>query len=64
MDEMVGGWRKLLNKELHNLYSSPDIITSRMIRSRRMRWSGRVAFMGRIGLHIGKRPLRIPRRRW
>jgi hypothetical protein len=31
-DEVTGGWRKLHNEELHNLYSSPDII--RMIRSR------------------------------
>jgi hypothetical protein len=31
------------NKELHNLYSSPDIV--RMIRSRRMRWIGHVARM-------------------
>jgi hypothetical protein len=34
-DEMTGGWRKLHNEELHNLYSSPSII--RMIKSRRMR---------------------------
>jgi hypothetical protein len=33
-DETIGSWRKLHNKELHNLYSSPDII--RMIKSRRM----------------------------
>jgi hypothetical protein len=32
-DEVTGGWRKLHN-ELHNLYSSPNII--RMIKSRRM----------------------------
>jgi hypothetical protein len=25
-DEVTGGWRKLHNKELHNLYSSPNII--------------------------------------
>jgi hypothetical protein len=25
-DEMTGEWRKLHNEELHNLYSSPDII--------------------------------------
>jgi hypothetical protein len=34
-DEVTGGWRKLHNEELHNLYSSPGII--RMIRSRRVR---------------------------
>jgi hypothetical protein len=50
MDEMTGGWRKLLNKELHNLYSSPSII--RMIKSRRKRWAGHVARMGRRGMHI------------
>jgi hypothetical protein len=38
-------------EELRNLYSSPDII--RMIRSRRMRWAGHVARMGRRGMHIG-----------
>jgi hypothetical protein len=34
-DEMMGGWRKLHNEKLHNLYSSPSII--RIIKSRRMR---------------------------
>jgi hypothetical protein len=29
-DEVTGGWRKLHNEELHNLYSSPRII--RMIK--------------------------------
>jgi hypothetical protein len=43
-DEVTGGWRKLHNEELHNLYSSPSII--RMIRSRRMRWVRHVARMG------------------
>jgi hypothetical protein len=36
-DEVTGGWRKLHNEELHNLYSSPSII--RIIKSRRMRWA-------------------------
>jgi hypothetical protein len=36
-DEVTGGWRKLRNEELRNLYSSPSII--RMIKSRRMRWT-------------------------
>jgi hypothetical protein len=39
-DEVAGEWWKLL----HNLYSSPAII--RQIKSRRMRWVGRVARMG------------------
>jgi hypothetical protein len=43
-DGVTGGWRKLHNKELHNLYSSPNII--RIIKSRRMRWAGYVARMG------------------
>jgi hypothetical protein len=34
-DEMTGEWRKLHNEELHNMYSTPNII--RMIKSRRMR---------------------------
>jgi hypothetical protein len=42
--EVRGGWRKLHNEELNNLYSSPNI--SRVITSRRMRWAGHVARMG------------------
>jgi hypothetical protein len=37
-NEMIGGWRKLHNEELHNLYSSPSMI--RIIKSRRMQWAG------------------------
>jgi hypothetical protein len=40
-DGVMGGWRKLHNEELHNLYSSPSII--RIIKPRRMRWAGHVA---------------------
>jgi hypothetical protein len=40
-DEVMGGWRKLHNEELHDLYSSPSMI--RMTKSRRMRWAGHVA---------------------
>jgi hypothetical protein len=41
--EEDGSWRKLHNDELHNLYSSPNIV--RVIKSRRMRWVGHVARM-------------------
>jgi hypothetical protein len=40
-DEVVGGWRKLHNEELHDLYSLGSII--RVIKSGRMRWVGHVA---------------------
>jgi hypothetical protein len=40
-DEITEGWRKLRTEELHKLYSSPSII--RMIKSRRLRWTGQVA---------------------
>jgi hypothetical protein len=68
-DGVTGEWRKLHNEELHNLYSSPDII--RQIKSRRMRWAGHVTRMGEetneykvlVGKPEGKRPLGRPRRR-
>jgi hypothetical protein len=68
-DVVTGEWRKLHNEELHNLYSSPDII--RQVKSRRMRWAGHVARMGEerkvykglVGKPEGKRPLGRPRRR-
>jgi hypothetical protein len=40
-DEVKGEWRKLYNKELHDLYSSSSVI--RIIKARRMRWAGHVA---------------------
>jgi hypothetical protein len=43
-DVVAGGWRKLYNQELRNLYSSPSII--RIIKSMRMRWAGHVGRMG------------------
>jgi hypothetical protein len=43
-DEVTGEWRMLHSEELHNLYSSPDII--RQVKSRRMMWEGHVARMG------------------
>jgi hypothetical protein len=39
------------NEELHNLHSSSNII--KMIESRRMRWAGQVARMGRSGINVG-----------
>jgi hypothetical protein len=62
-------WRKLHNDELHNLYSSPNIV--RVIESWRMRWAGHVARMGEgrgiYGILAGrpevKRPMGRPRRR-
>jgi hypothetical protein len=47
-DEVIGGWRKVHNEEIHNLYC---II--RMTKSRKMRWAGHVGRMGRRGMHIG-----------
>jgi hypothetical protein len=66
-DEVPGAWRKLHNKELHDLYSSPSII--RIIKSSRTRWAGYVARMGEkrnayrflVGKPDGKRPLGRPR---
>jgi hypothetical protein len=69
-DGVTGGWRKLHNEELHNLYSSPSI--RRIINSRRMRLAGHVARMGAkrnmyglwVGKREGKRPLGRPRCKW
>jgi hypothetical protein len=70
-DEVAGEWGKLHNEELHNLYSSPDII--RQVKSSQgERWAGHVARMGEerkvykvlVGKPERKRPLGRPRRRW
>jgi hypothetical protein len=44
-DEVAGEWRKVQNEGLNVLYSSPN--TVRVIRSRRLRWAGCVAHVGR-----------------
>jgi hypothetical protein len=67
---VTGGWRKLHNEELHDLYSSPSII--RIIKSRSMRWVKHVARMEEnrnayrmlVGKPEGRRPLRRPTHRW
>jgi hypothetical protein len=68
--EGAGGWRRLHNEELHNLYPSPNII--RVITSRRIKWVGYLVRMGEIrnaykdlvGKPDRKRPLKRLRRRW
>jgi hypothetical protein len=69
-DGVTGGWRKLHNEELHELYSSPSII--RIIKSRRMRRAGHMARIREkrnvyrllVGKPGRKRLLGRPRRRW
>jgi len=69
-DEVTVEWRKINNKELNDLYSSPNI--GQVKKSRRMRWTGNVACMRErrsiysvlVGKAEGKRPLGRPRRRW
>jgi hypothetical protein len=68
-DKITGGWRKLHNKEILNLYSPPSII--RMIKSRRVRWGGHVAwirakrnvYMILVGMPEETSPLGRPRHR-
>jgi len=50
-DEVTGEWRKRHNKELNDVYSSPNIV--RVIKSRRMRWAGHVARVGRGEAYTG-----------
>jgi hypothetical protein len=69
-NDVTGGWRKLHNEELHDLYSSPSII--RIIKKMRMRWAWHITRMGEkrnayrllVGKPEGRRPLGRPRRRW
>jgi hypothetical protein len=50
-DETIGRWRILHNEELHNLFSSPNIIS--MIESRTVIWDRHVARMVRRGIDKG-----------
>jgi hypothetical protein len=69
-DVVTGGWRKLHNEELHNLYSPPSIII--MIKSRKMRWLDSVVCMREkknayrilVGKPEGKRPIGRHKCRW
>jgi hypothetical protein len=60
-DDGIGIWRKMRNEEFLNFYSSPSI--KRLIKSRRIRWTGYVVRLGRsahivlMGKPEGKRPL-------
>jgi GH43 family beta-xylosidase len=67
-EEVTGGWRKLHNEELRNLYSSPSII--RIIKSKKI-WAGHVGRIREMYEHRilvvkpeGNRPLGRPRGRW
>jgi hypothetical protein len=70
MDEILGGWRKLYNEQLYNLYSSSNI--TRMIKSRRMRcavhvegmWEKRNTYRILVGKPEGKTPLGRPWHKW
>jgi hypothetical protein len=46
-DDVIGGWRKMHNEELQNLYSLPNDEV------KEVRCTGHVARMGRRGLHVG-----------
>jgi hypothetical protein len=50
-DEVPGEWRKHHNGKLNDLYSSPNIV--RVIKSRRIRWTGHVPRMGSTEACIG-----------
>jgi len=69
-DKATGEWRRLHNKELTDLYSSPNNVW--VIKLRTMRWAAHVVCMGEdsgvyrvlVGKPGGKRPLGRPRWRW
>jgi len=65
-DKVTREWRKLHNEELDDLYSSPNTVW--VIKSRRIKWAGHVARMGKkrgvcrvlVGKRKEKRPLGRP----
>jgi len=67
-DEVTGEWRKLHNKELNDLYSSPNTV---QVIKLRMRWAEHVTCIGErrsiyrvlVGKPDGRRPLGRPRHR-
>jgi hypothetical protein len=67
---VAGGWGRLHNEELHNLYTTPNNI--RMIKSSGMRWVGHVAWVREmrnacnilVGVSKRNSPLARPKRRW
>jgi len=69
-DKMTGEWRKLLNEEHNDLYSSPNIFSHDKIKKNEM--GGACSAYGErrgvyrvlVGNPEGKRPLGRPRRRW
>jgi hypothetical protein len=69
-DEVRGEWRRLWKEKVYALYSSPNIIW--VIKSRRLRWAGDVAYMGEsicayrvlMGKPEGRRPFERSRHRW
>jgi hypothetical protein len=68
-EEVAGGWRRLHDEELQNLYPLPNIIA--VIKSRRVSWEGHVACMGAVikrttlvGKPVGKKPFGRSKRRW
>jgi hypothetical protein len=68
-EEVAGGWRRLHNEELHNLYTLPNIIM--VVKSRRLKLAVHVERMRKnrnaynvlVGRPEGKRPLGRPRHR-
>jgi hypothetical protein len=61
-NEVTGERRKLPNEEFNELYSSPNVI--RLIKSRRIGWTGHVVCMGdsrgAYGVSVGKNERKRP----